>query len=325
MKAMSITHYGGPEVVQEVDLPVPQPGPGEVSIDVTHASVGLIEAMIRRGMFADQPAVVKPPFVPGLEVVGTIRALGEGVSGLQVGEQVTTLTLPRQGAYAEVAIAPADLTVSIEGTGVSATQAVAGVANAATAYLALTEVGHLRPGQSVLVHGAIGGLASAFPAVARMLGASRVVGTVRSADKADAARALGLDDVVVSADFPAKLTDERFDVVIDSVGGQIRLDTIDLLAPLGRLLVVGNASGATENLVDTNRIWVSNIAVIGFSVGSLLAAEPERGVPAGRAVLPLLADGRLQLPVTVLPLADAAEAHRRMDAKEVTGRLLLSI
>lgn len=268
---MSITRYGGPEVIDEVILPEPQPGPGEVTIDVTHASVGLVEGIIRRGVYAAREGVVKPPFIPGLEVAGTIRALGEGVSGLRVGEHVTTLTLSHQGGYAEIAVAPAHLTVSIEDTGVTAVQAVAGLANAATAYLALTEVGHFRKGEKLLVHGVIGGLASAFPAVARLLGASRVVGTVRSADKADAALALGLD------------------------------------------------------VVDTNHIWVSNIAVLGFNVGGLLAAEPERGVPAGVAVLPPLADGRLVLPVTELPLAEAAEAHRRMDAKEVTGRLILTV
>lgn len=322
---MSITRYGGPEVIEPVDVPEPQPGPGQVSIAVSHASVGLIEGIIRRGAFADVDGVVKPPFVPGLEVAGTVRAIGEGVTGLRPGEQAATLTLPDQGGYAEVVVAPASLVVSIEGTGVSRAQAAAGLGNAATAYLALTEVAHLREGERVLVHGAIGGLASAFPAVARLLGASAILGTVRSPDKAAAARALGLDDVVTSTDFPAALADDRFDVVIDPVGGQLRLDTLDLLAPLGRLVVVGNADGATGNLVDMNRIWTSNIAVLGFSAGGVLQAQPERGVPAGEAVLPLLADGRLRLPVTELPLDQAAEAHRRMDAKEVIGRLILTV
>src|SRR3982074_2880284 len=101
MKAMSTTAYGGPEVIQEVDLPEPTPGPGEVSITVEHAAVGLIDAIIRRGVFAAVEAVHKPPYVPGLEVVGTIRALGDGVTGLTVGDEVATLTLPGSGGYAE--------------------------------------------------------------------------------------------------------------------------------------------------------------------------------------------------------------------------------
>ncbi|MCW2996187.1 MAG: hypothetical protein JWQ18_3682 [Conexibacter sp.] len=325
MNAISVTAYGGPEVLHLVDAPEPVPGPGEVTITVTHAAVGLIDGLIRRGVFADNAAVPKPPFIPGLEVAGSVRALGAGVEGLAVGESVATLTLPAQGGNAEVVVAPAALVVSLEGSGVDPAQAVAGLGNAATAYLALTRAAHLGPGESVLVHGAIGGLASAFPAVARMLGASRVVGTVRTAAKADAARALGLDEVIVSDDFPAALNDERFDVVVDPVGGPQREASLDVLGPLGRLLVVGSAGDDHAIAVDTNRIWTSSIAVVGFTVGFVLAGDPTLGVAAGRAVLPLLAGGELSLPVTELPLAEAAEAHRRMDARSVVGRIVLTV
>jgi NADPH2:quinone reductase len=322
---MSVTAYGDPSVIRQIEMPEPQPGPDEVTIDVTHASVGLVESLIRRGMFATNEHIVKPPFVPGLEVAGTIRAVGTDVTGLRVGDAVTTLTLPNQGAYAEITRAPAALVVPLNGSGIDPAQAVAGVANAATAYLALTEVAHLRAGETVLVQGAIGGLASAFPAVARLLGAGRVVGTVRHVRQVAAAAALGLDDVIVSTDLPGSLKPGSIDVIVDPVGGQQRLESLDLLAPLGRMLVVGNASGEPTNLVDTNRIWNRNLAVVGFNVGSLLAAEPGRGTPAGVAVLPLLADGRLSLPIDQLPLSEAAEAHRRMDAGEVIGRLLLTV
>jgi NADPH2:quinone reductase len=325
MHAISVTAYGGPDVLQLIEAPDPVPGPGEVTIAVTHAAVGLIDGLIRSGTFADHAAVARPPFVPGLEVAGHIRALGSGVEGLTVGESVATLTLPKLGGNAEIAVAPVALVVSLEGSGVDPAQAVAGLGNAATAYLALTRAAHLGAGETVLVHGAIGGLASAFPAVARMLGASRVVGTVRTAAKADAARALGLDDVIVSDDFPAGLNDEKFDVIVDPVGGDQRGESLDVLAPLGRLVVVGSAVGNTAVAVDTNRIWTSSIAVIGFSVGLVLAIDPTLGIPAGRAVLPLLAGGELSLPITELPLADAAEAHRLMDARSVVGRLVLTV
>jgi NADPH2:quinone reductase len=325
MNAISITAYGGPDVLQLVDAPDPVPGPGEVTITVTHAAVGLIDGLIRRGVFAGNDAVPKPPFVPGLEVAGTIRALGAGVDGLAVGESVATLTLPAQGGNAEIVVAPATLVVSLEGSGVDPAQAVAGLGNAATAYLALTRAAHLSAGETVLVHGAIGGLASAFPAVARMLGATRVVGTVRTAAKADAARALGLDDVIVSTDFPAALNDEKFDVIVDPVGGALRGASLDVLAALGRLLVVGSAADDIAVAVDTNRIWTTSIAVVGFTAGFVLAADPSLGVAAGRAVLPLLAGGELSLPITELPLADASEAHRLMDARSVVGRLVLTV
>lgn len=325
MKTMSITRYGGPEVIREAEMPEPVPGRGEVAITVSYAAVGLIDAMIRRGVFAEVDAVQKPPYVPGLEVTGTVRAIGPGVVGLDVGDPVATLTLPNSGGYAEVVVAPASLVVPLGGSDVDPIQAVAALGNAATAYMALVDLGNVRPGVRVLVHGAIGGLASAFPAVARMLGASRVVGTVRTGDKADAAMALGLDRVVVADEFPAALQDERFDLVIDPVGGAQRIQTLDLIAPHGRMLVVGSAAEDAGALVDTNRIWTSNIGILGFSAGFALRDEPERGVAAGRAVLPLVADGRLALPVTVLPLSQAARAHRLMDERQVTGRLVLAV
>lgn len=325
MKTMSITRYGGPEVIRVVEAPEPVPGTGEVAITVSHASVGLIDAMIRRGAFADVDAVQKPPYVPGLEVAGTVRAVGAGVVGLEVGDPVATLTLPNSGGYAQVVVAPASLVVPLGDSGVDPIQAVAALGNAATAYMALVELGNVRPGSRVLVHGAIGGLASAFPAVARMLGASRVVGTVRTRDKAEAAMALGLDRVVVAGEFPQALQDERFDLVIDPVGGAQRLQTLDLIAPHGRMLVVGSAADDEGAAVDTNRIWTSNIGILGFNAGFALRDDPRRGAAAGRAVLPLIATGLLVLPVTVLPLDRAAHAHVLMDERRVTGRLVLEV
>lgn len=325
MKSMSTTAYGGPEVIQEVHLPTPVPGAGEITIDVQYVAVGLIDAIIRRGTFADLDYVPKPSYVPGLEVTGTVRAIGEGVTGVSIGEQVATVTLPNSGGYAEVVSAPASLVVSLEGSGVDPVQAVAGLGNAATAYMALTQLGNIHPGSRVLIHGVIGGLASAFPAVARMLGASRVVGTIRTRDKAEAAMTLGLDQVVVSNEFPAALRDEQFDLVIDPVGGEQRIATLDLMAQHSRMLVVGSAAQEEGAMVDTNRIWRSNIGILGFSAGLALSEDPKRGAAAGRAVLPLLASGKLTLPVSLLPLEKAAEAHAQMEARNVTGRIILAV
>lgn len=325
MKSMSTTAYGGPEVIQEVHLPTPEPAAGEITIDVQYAAVGLIDAIIRRGTFADLDYVPKPSYVPGLEVTGTVRALGEGVTGLSIGEHVATVTLPNSGGYAEVVAAPAALVVSLEGSGADPVQVVVGLGNAATAYMALTELGNIRAGSRVLVHGVIGGLASAFPAVARMLGASRVVGTVRTRDKAEAAMSLGLDRVIVSDEFPDALHDEAFDLVIDPVGGEQRLTTLDVMAQHARMLVVGSAAQDGGTMVDTNRIWRSNIGILGFSAGLALSENPERGAAAGRTVLPLIASGQLTLPVSVLPLEEAAEAHAQMEARTVTGRLILAV
>jgi NADPH:quinone reductase len=199
------------------------------------------------------------------------------------------------------------------------------VPNSATAYLALTGVAHLQPGERVLVHGALGGLASAFPGVARILGAGAVVGTARRASLAAAqASALPYDDVVASEDLADGVGGQRFDVVVDPVGGQLRTDTLQVIAPMGRMLLVGNASGDWQHTVQTNALWVGNLAVLGFSVGSYLPAHPEQAHPAAEAALKAVSQGLVDIRTQTLPLAQAAEAHRRLESGTVGGRILLT-
>ena len=324
MKAISITAYGEPGVLEQQELPEPAPGPGAVSITVSHSAVGLVDAIIRRGELAEYDYSPKPPLVPGLEVAGTVRAVGPGVDRFAVGDEVATLTLPGMGGYAEVTVAPADLVVPLAGTGVSREQAVAGFANTVTAYLSLTEAVRPPSGGKVLVHGALGGLSSVYPEVARLLGATEVVGTVRRAEQVDAALALGFDQVVLADEIAEALGEKRFAVIVDPVGGDLRLASLSLLAPMGRLLAVGNAGGQPGAAVDSNVVWGGNIGVVGFNVGGYLAADTTPAVAAAQAVLPLYTEGKIKLPVTTLPFAEAREAHRRMDAREVTGRLVLT-
>lgn len=318
MKAMVITQYGGPDVFSETEMPDPHPGPGQVSIDVTHSAVGLIDSFIRRGTIP----IFEPPFVPGLEVAGTIRELGEGVTDFRIGEPVVTLSLMSLGGYATVTVANAALTISLDGFKIDPALAVSALPNAVTAYLALTKVAHIQEGENLLIHGAIGGLASAFPAIARSLGASRIVGTVRTASKLEAARELDYDDVVVAEDFPKAIANEKFNIVVDPVGGDMLSSSLDLMAPLGRALLVGNASEQAVNILS-NTLWFNNLGVLGFNVGGYLLGNPSAGRPAAEAVLRLLEEGKINLPLTNLPLQNVSEAHRRMDAKEIIGRLVL--
>jgi NADPH2:quinone reductase len=238
MRAMAITEFGGPDVLREVEFPDPVPGPGEVAIDVTYAAVGLVDVFFRRGDLADAPGDLakRPPFVPGLEVAGTVRELGDGVTGLRVGQPVATLTRIGLGGYATVAVANAGLTLPLDETGADPVQAVAALPNATTALYSLGHVAHLGKGESVLVHGAAGGLASVYPAAARALGAGSITGTVGTPSKAQAAREMGYDEVLDSAVFSDKLSDRRIDVIVDPVGGPVRAASFKVLAPLGRLV-----------------------------------------------------------------------------------------
>jgi NADPH2:quinone reductase len=262
--------------------------------------------------------------VPGLEVAGTIRELGEGVTDFRVGEPVVTLSLMTLGGYATVALADARLTVSLANTTIDPAQAVAVLPNATTAYLALTTVAHLREGETVLVHGATGGLASAFPAVARALGAARILGTVGTSSKTDVARSMGYDEVLTHDRFPDALIGQKFDLIVDPVGGPARRASLDLLAPLGRMLLVGHASTTPEEPIRGNDLWVRNIGVLGFSVGPILQTHPLRARPAVAAVINLIEQGALHVPIETLPLTQAAEAHRRLEARGVTGRVILT-
>lgn len=325
MRAMTVTAFGGPEVLRETDLPDPRPGPGQVSVDTSHAAVGLVDVFLRRGDMADNPGLPQPPFVPGGEVAGTVRELGAGVSGLRVGEPVVTLPQITLGGYAAITIAQASSVIALGNSGVDPVQAVAALPYAVTAYLALTKVAHLQPGESLLVHGAAGGLAGTFPAVARSLGASRILGTVQSADRIADIAHLDYDEVLTSADFVAALSDKPVDVVADPVGGEVRAASLNVLAPLGRLLLVGHASSTPDIPVTGDQLWLNSIAMLGFSVPAYLAAQPDTARPAGAYVLPLLGDGRLTVTAEVVPLADAADAHRRVESRQVSGRLVLAV
>jgi NADPH2:quinone reductase len=326
MHAAVVTRFGDPGVFELAELPDPVPGPGQVAIDVSHAAVGLIDTYIRQGLYKERPGLPRPPYVPGLEVAGTIRALGEGVRGFRVGEPVVTLSgSGAEGGYASVSVVDAVMTVGLEGTGVDPALAVAAVPNAATAYLALTGVAHLQPGERVLVHGALGGLASAFPGVARILGAAGVIGTVRRTSLADAqASALPYDEIVAGEDLAEAVGGQRFDVVVDPVGGRLRTDTLQVMAPMGRMLLVGNASGDWEHTVGTNTLWGNSLAMLGFSIGSYLPTHPEQARPAAQGALKAVSQGLADMRTQTLPLAEAAEAHRRIESGKVGGRILLT-
>ena len=324
MHAITISRFGGPDVLTEAELPDPRPGPGQISIDVTHAAVGMIDVIFRRGDRAGDDRFPPPPFVPGIEVAGFVREVGDGVDQFRVGERVVTLSLMEMGGYATVALADAARTVSLEGIDVDTAQAIAALPNAVTAHLALTHAVRVDGNTTMLVHGATGGLASAFPAVARALGARRLIGTVAEDAHIEAALALGHDTVIPAASFPAALKGEKVGIVVDPVGGELRKPSLDVLAPQGQLLIVGHASRNPDETFTGDDLWLRSIGATGFTVGSFLQADPSRAQPALQAVSRLVVDGTLRIPVQTLKLAQAAAAHRLLEQRTNTGRLILT-
>ncbi|NYI06924.1 quinone oxidoreductase family protein [Allostreptomyces psammosilenae] len=333
MKAVTIPEFGGPEVLRLVELADPVPGPGQVSVDVAYAGANFAEVLYRRGM-ADVPL----PFVPGIEVSGRVRALGPGVRGLAVGQPVAALTIVDSGGYAGTVVTAAELVVPLDGGSPSGDGATSGLdlataaavpSNTTTAYVVLNKIARVEAGQSVLVHAAAGGVGSQLGQVARLLGAGRVVGTVGSPGKLEVAKAFGYDDVILREEVAERapgLTGGRgFDVVVDPVGGPTRRQSLDVLAPTGRLVVMGNASGAADVAVSTIELWLTNRAVAGFNLAAFTAAYPTQAGAALRWALRVVAAGDVQVAVEELTLEEAAEAHRRIESGASTGKLVLRV
>jgi len=286
----------------------PRPGPGEVSVDVTHAGINFLDVMERRG---DAGYVRAWPHVPGREVAGTVREVGAGVEDLTVGQRVAAFV--PGGGLAEVAVARAALTVPVPD------QVPLPVAAAplmlATALLLLTDAARLGPGESVLVHSASGGVGSALAQLIHVLGGGLRIGTVGRADKVQSARNSGYEVALTRGDDLAAAVGAaaggRVDVVLDPLGTSMLDLDLEVVAPGGRIVLFGNAGGGdTLPLPSARRLQSGNVAISGFSISGLSVTAPHRVAEALRRVLDLLSTGRLAIAVTeIASLDEAAATH----------------
>jgi NADPH2:quinone reductase len=323
MRAIEIQEYGGPEVLKLVEAEAPAPGPGQVSIDVAYAGVNFADLKAR----SDGYRVPRLPYVPGLEVSGRVRATGEGVTDLTVGQEVTALTTG--GAYADVAVADA-VTVFPLPKGIGLRTAATLPAALPTAYALVHSVGRLQPGETVLVQGAAGGVGTVVGQLAKAAGAGAVYGVVSGAAKAVYAREYGYDEVFVgefeAAAVRAATGGRGVDLALDPVGGKTLRDTLASLAVFGRLVSFGNASSAEPWSVGQPELYPSGISVGGFSILTLAATAPARLRALAERAFATAVDGTVSLPVTAeFQLEEAAEAHRLMGSRVSTGKLLLRV
>jgi NADPH2:quinone reductase len=325
MKATLVSEYGDRRVLRVCDIDAPQPGPGQVSIDVAYAGVNYAEVMARRG---ELPAL-RPPFVPGLEVAGTVRAVGPGVTELRAGDPVCALTT--RGGYAEVAIADARLAYPLPDASDAELRLGAALPTIVpTAWALVHDVGRLAVGESILIHAAAGGVGTVAGQVARNAGARIVLGVASTAAKARYARAFGYDEVITAADWDARARDATSgrgpDVILDSIGGDVRRRGFDLLAPLGRLVMFGNAGGEPEEAFSGAALRTHVKAMLGWSITGLAAVAPERVAAIAWAALYAVAHGEVRVDITaVMPLDRAARAHRLLEDRRSTGKLLLAV
>ncbi|MEU9962221.1 zinc-binding dehydrogenase [Streptomyces sp. NPDC050982] len=328
MRAVQVQEYGGPEVLRTVEAEVPEPGPGQVSVDVAYTGVNFADLKAR----GEGYRVPSLPFVPGLEVSGRVRALGGGVSGVEVGQEVAALT--NGGAYADVVVADA-ATVFPLPSGVDLRTAATLPTVLPTAYALVHAVGRLQPGETVLVQGAAGGVGTAVGQLAKAAGASGVFGVVSGAAKAKHALDHGYDDVFVasSAEFVEFVDQVRaatggrgVDLALDPVGGETFRSSLASLAVFGRLVSFGNASSAEPWRVGQPELYPTGLSVSGFSILTLAQTAPDALRELTGKAFAAVAEGVVSLPVTAeFPLEEASEAHRLMGGRTSTGKLLLRV
>jgi NADPH:quinone reductase len=327
MRAVQIVDLTGPDsALAEVDLPEPEPShmltPGSgVLIDVHAAGVAFPEVLQTQGKYQMQPPL---PFVPGSEVAGVVRSAPDG-SGLNEGERVAAACL--LGGFAEVAVAPDFMTFPLSDE-LDFAQGSGLVMNYHTAYFSLKMRGRLAEGETVLVHGAAGGVGTAAIQVAKGLGA-RTIAVVSSDEKEQVARGAGADEVVRSdgpwKDQAKELSGGGVDIVIDPVGGDRFTDSLRSLAEGGRVVVVGFTAGSIPE-VKVNRLLLNNTEVVGAGWGAYVMGKTELNREIGAEVNRLVDEGFVRPIVGArFPLERASDALELIDGRGATGKVVLEI
>jgi len=327
MRAVQIVDLTGPEsALAEADVPEPEPNhpltPGSgVVIDVHAAGASFPEVLQTRGEYQIKPDL---PFVPGSEVAGTVRSAPEG-SGLKEGDRVAACCL--LGAWAEVAVAPDFLTFELSDE-LDYAQGSGLILNYHTAYFSLTHRGRLAEGETVLVHGAAGGIGTATLQVAKGLGA-RTIAVVSSDDKERVAREAGADEVVRSdgpwKDEAKERSGGGVDIVIDPVGGDRFTDSLRSLRENGRLVVVGFTGGSIPE-VRVNRLLLNNTEVVGAGWGAFVMGKRGVNREIGAEVNRLVDEGFVRPIVGArFPLEQASEALKLIDERGATGKVVLEL
>jgi NADPH2:quinone reductase len=320
MKAIRIHETGGPEVLRYEDVPDPKPGHGEALVAIEAVGLNYIDVYFRTGLY---PYPI--PGTLGLEGTGTVVTVGDGVSDLRAGDRVAYTNTP--GAYAELAVVPAERLVKLP-DGVSFRDGAAAMLQGMTAHYLATSTYPLKAGDICLVHAAAGGVGLLLCQIAKLRGAT-VIATTSTAEKADLARGAGADHVILygEQDFAAeakRLTGGAgVHVVYDGVGATTFMKGLGCLRPRGLMVLFGAASGP----VPPFDLSLLNV------MGSLYITRPSLGVYTatrdelvGRAsdLFGWIASGRLKLRVEhAYPLRDAAEAHRALEGRRTTGKVLL--
>jgi len=326
MKAVIVRAFAPYTQAEFGTLPDPQPGPGEVVVDIAASEANFPDLLYMEGNYQNKPPL---PFSPGLAGAGRVSALGEGVTELAIGQRVAVL--PHYGTHAERGVAPAGFCFPMPDAMPFEVAAALGLVYQ-TAYFALTERAGMQAGETVLVLGATGGIGMAAIQLAKALGAGMVIAATRGIEGAHFARELGADATIDSgmADLRDGLRDAvraaaggGADVVIDPVGGDLGAAALRALAWAGRLVVVGFASGKVPSFPG-NYLLVKNITVSGLQWTDYRARKLHEVQAAQQAIFDLWSEGRLRPLISrVLPLERFSEALAELKAGTARGKIVL--
>ncbi|OBB00361.1 NADPH:quinone oxidoreductase [Mycolicibacterium fortuitum] len=323
MRAAQITRLDGPDAVRVAEVEEPNGSADEVLIDVHAAGVAFPDALLTRGLYQYKPEL---PFTPGAEIAGVVRSAPDGAH-VRAGDRVLGLTM-LSGGMAEVVALPAERVFPLPDA--VSFEAGAGILfNDLTVQFALRTRGRLTEGETVLVHGAAGGIGTSALRLAPAMGASRTIGVVSTEEKAEIARAAGASDVVLADGFRdavKELTGGRgVDIVVDPVGGDRFTDSLRSLAVGGRLLVIGFTGGEIPT-VKVNRLLLNNVDVVGAGWGAWTFSHPGYLQEQWAELQPLLASGAVPAPQPeVYPLEQAAQAIASLENRSAKGKVVLKL
>ena len=320
MKAIQVPKTGGAEVLTLVEIPTPKPKPNEVLVKISAAGVNYIDVYFREGRYP-----VTPPFIVGQEASGVVSEVGSEVKEFKAGDRVAYTGIT--GAYAEYEAVPADRLVRVP-AGISDHQAAAALLQGITAHYLVNSTYPLKKGETALIHAAAGGVGLLLVQMSKNLGA-RVIATVSTEEKAKLAREAGADDVIfyTRQDFEVetkRLTDGKgVHVIYDGVGKNTFDQDLNVLRPRGYLVLFGASSGPVP-LFDLGKLaQKGSLFITRPTLGHHIASHEELQQRAGD-VLNMIATGKLKLRIEHLyPLKDAQLAHRELEGRKTTGKLLL--
>ena len=320
MNAIQVQKPGGPEVLTLVDIPVPKPKPHEAVVKVSAAGVNFIDVYIREGRY---PSPL--PFISGQEGSGIVSEIGADVKSFKPGDRVAYTGIP--GSYAEYAAVPADRVVLLP-PGITEHQAAAAMLQGMTAHYLVHDTYPLKKGETALIHAAAGGAGLLLVQMAKNIGA-RVIGTAGTEEKAKLAREAGADEIILYAqeDFEAetkRLTDGKgVHVVYDGVGKTTFDKDLNILRPRGYLVLFGASSGPVPPFDLVKLSQKGSLFVTRPTLVHHIATHEELQQRA-TAVLTTIAKGKLKLRIEhIYPLREAQQAHRDLEARKTTGKLLL--